>query len=89
MAKTSLLGDDNMFKSSKLSGVLFYENKCYCLKDAAKILCVSEARLRKLCRDKQIACRMPERGGRGGDRRYFISGWALRDFMEGLPPRTR
>ena len=89
MAKTSLLGDDNMFKSSKLSGVPFYENKCYCLKDAAKILCVSEARLRKLCRDKQIACRMPERGGRGGDRRYFISGWALRDFMEGLPPRTR
>lgn len=89
MAKTSLLKNDPIVRESKRSGVPFYENKCYCLKDAAKILCVSEARLRKLCRDKQIACRMPERGGRGGDRRYFISGWALRDFMEGLPPRTR
>lgn len=89
MEKTSLLENDPIVRESKRSGVPFYENKCYCLKDAAKILCVSEARLRKLCRDKQIACRMPERGGRGGDRRYFISGWALRDFMEGLPPRTR
>ena len=89
MPKNTLLDVEPSFRESKRSGIPFSENRCYCLKDAAKILCVSEARLRKLCRDKQIACRVPDRGGRGGDRRYFISVWALRDFMDGLPPRTR
>lgn len=64
-------------------GETFDENRVYNLTAAARILAVSQIRMRRLCQEGKIVCRRPERAGKGGDHRYFIGGWAIRNFIEG------
>ena len=56
--------------------VVFQENACYDVKQAARILGRSIRYVRNACRSGNIRARQ-ERGG------FLISGWQIRAFIEG------
>lgn len=64
--------------------VPFVENSCYTVSEVAEILGRSERVVRAFCHKRALNARM-EAGG------YFITGWALRAFLENrceIPPRA-